>query len=138
MAAGDILGVTLKSDRYGSYADIEIDGLSTGGTYNFGTPTSIDTANLIVIVTSEGFDSAGNATLVQRTLFGTVRGRKPHPNNAQAEETNNGSSVTIRCWLSGYVYDDDKDAGAIQYEDAPSGSGGAQRHKPHLRTGLGL
>lgn len=103
MAAGDILAVEVGAD--GWWADITIEGVGTGGTYAL-TPDG--TPKLALIVTSLGFDDAGAATTVTRTVYGTKQVRKPHPNAAQNEETVVGTDVRVRVALSDYVYAKDK------------------------------
>lgn len=110
-ATGDITAVRIASDTAysGWTAEIDIDGLSTGGTYDFGLGANNDPTNakMVFTVTSQGYDDSGNATTMTRTVYGTNYVRKVYPDNAQAYETNNGGSVTVRVALSDYIYSSD-------------------------------
>jgi hypothetical protein len=104
MAAGDILGIVIGTD--GWYADITIEGVATGGTYNFGLGANNDptVAKLALTVVSLGFDDTGAATTMTRTVYGTKQVRKVYPNQAINEETASGGNTTVRVALSDYVY----------------------------------
>lgn len=112
MAVGDILAVEVGAD--GWYADITIAGLGTGGAYDLGlgannTPAG---AKVVLAVTSLGFDDAGNATTITRTVYGTKQVRQAYPNQASNQESVvNTSDVKVRVALSEPVYAKDK-AGA--------------------------
>lgn len=110
-ATGDITAVRISSDTAysGWVAEVDISGLSTGGTYDFGLGTNNDPTNakMVFTVTSQGYDDSGNATTMTRTVYGTNYVRKIYPNNAQANETDNGGSVTVRVALSDYIYSGD-------------------------------
>lgn len=106
MAAGDILGVAIGTD--GWYADVTVEGVAVGGTYNFGLGAlgnpETGTPKLSILVTSLGFDDTGAATTVTRTVVGTKQVRKAYPNHAQNEESTTGGNTTIRIALSDYIY----------------------------------
>jgi len=106
MAAGDILSVTVRAD--GWEADVVMEGLATGGTYNFGLGANGDpatgTPKIKFTVVSLGFDNTGAATTITRTVYGTKQVRKPYPNQAQNQESNDGSNTTVRIALSDYIY----------------------------------
>ena len=110
-ATGDITAVRIASAiAYSGWtAEIDIDGLSTGGTYDFGLGANNDPTNakMVFTVTSQGYDDSGNATTMTRTVYGTNYVRKVYPDNAQAYETDNGGSVTVRVALSDYIYSSD-------------------------------
>lgn len=113
MAAGDILAVEVGAE--GWYADVTVAGVGTGGTYDFGLGANGDPTTgaprLTLNVVSKSFDDTGAPTTLARQVFGTLRVRKPFPNEGQAEETVVGPDVKIRVSLSEYVYAKDK-AGA--------------------------
>ncbi len=110
-ATGDITAVRITDDERGEgwVAEIDIDGLSTGGTYNFNLGTNnAPTANTpYFTVTSQGFDDSGNPTTVTRKVYATNYERKVYPDNATANETDNSGSVTVRVALSDWIYSDD-------------------------------
>jgi len=108
----DIIAIRIPSTTAysGWEAEIDISGMSTGGTYDFGlgTNNSPTNAKAVFTVTSQGYDDTGAATTITRTVYGTNYVRKIYPDNAQADETNNGgSSVTLRIALSDYIYSGD-------------------------------
>jgi hypothetical protein len=95
-ATGDITAVRIIKDTCsvgitcnGWVAEIDITGLATGGTYNFGMGTNNDPTNakIVFTLTSHGYDTSGNATTITRTIYGTQWLRKAYPNNAVADET---------------------------------------------------
>lgn len=111
MATGDILATRIASATRdnGWVAEIDIDGLTTGGTYAFG----FDSANrpiapkIVFTVTSPGYDATGAPTTIQRTVYGTQWERKPTPNQAVADESVSGSTLTVRVSLSDFIYSGD-------------------------------
>lgn len=113
MATGDILSVIV--DTEGAHVDIEIEGLLVGGVLN----TDLDAAEKLVpgpntpylTVTSPGFDANGGPTTVTRTVYLTARRRKPYPNEAQWDEDNTLGPLTIRVFLSDFIYVGDKNDG---------------------------
>jgi len=107
MANGDILSCAI--DATGWYADIKVEGLSTGGTYDMGYGTDLDPvdANVVFTLTSETFNASGVATTKTRTIYGTKAKRKAYPDQAVMDETVDGSDVIIRIALSEWVYADD-------------------------------
>lgn len=113
MAAGDILGVAVGED--GWWADVAIEGLSTGGTYSMGLGADSDpltgSPKLVLTVVSLGFDTSGTATTVTRTIYGTKQVRKPYPDAATNEETASGGNVTVRVALSDFVFAKDNTGG---------------------------
>lgn len=112
MATGDISSVTILAN--GWEADIVIVGLSTGGTYAMGLGTNNDpstgTPKIAFTVVSLGYDSAGVATTVIRTVYGTTPVRKAYPSQTSNEESGS-SPVTVRVALSDYIYAKDKTGG---------------------------
>lgn len=108
MATGDILSVTIPAEGY--YAEILIEGLATGGTYNLGLGTNNTTSastKLVFTVVSLGYDDTGAATTITRTIYGTIKRRQITPNDALADETTSGSNVIVRVNLSEYIYQKD-------------------------------
>lgn len=107
-ATGDITDVRI--DNKGWYANIDITGLSTGGTYDFnlGTNNAADSnAKLRFTVTSSGFDDTGAATTITRTVYGTHYVRQLYPNQATASSTASGGTVTVSVALSDFIYSSD-------------------------------
>ncbi len=97
----------------GWVAEIDVAGLSTGGTYSLGMGVNNDPTNATIkcTVTSLGYDTSGNATTISRTIYGTKILRKiynsgytlPYPN----DEISNAGTLTIRVALSDAVYASD-------------------------------
>lgn len=81
-AAGDITAVRIIGTEPGDgwVAEIDIDGLAAGGTYNFGLGSNNDpsTAKIVFTVISKGYDASGNATTFSRTVYGTKQLRLPY------------------------------------------------------------
>ena len=111
-AQGDILAVRIvgESNRNGWVAEIDLDSMGTGGTYDMGytpaTPGAQIDANAKVKfhVTSPGFDTNGNATTTTRTVYGTSSLRQPYPNQNTPDEVNGGSFTTVKVALSEFIY----------------------------------
>lgn len=111
-AVGDITAVRILGDAKlnGWAAEVDIEGLNTGGTYSFGLGTnnaSPETAKVVFTVTSPGYDASGNATTTTRTIYGTQYVRKVYPNEAQADESSSGGTLTVKIALSDFIYDPD-------------------------------
>lgn len=87
-------------------AEIDIEGLNTGGVYDFGLGPNNDPENAKVIftVTSPGYDATGNITTITRTIHGTKQVRKAHPDNAVIDESTSGGILTVKVALSDYIY----------------------------------
>lgn len=110
MANGDILAVRVHSE--GAHVEIDIEGLAVGGTLD----TGLDPVDKLVpgpstpylTVTSPGFDASGNPTTVERTVYLTARVRKAFPDQAQWDEAVASTTLTIRVFLSDFVYVGDK------------------------------
>ncbi len=118
-ATGDITGARITSD--GWYAEIDIEGFSTGGTADYGisedsTAATIDNdpynAKVVFTVTSQGYDTNGTLGTITRTVYGTKTVRKPYPLHTTLDETASGGTMTLKVALSEYIYDDDKNGGA--------------------------
>ncbi len=62
----------------GWVAEIDVAGLSTGGTYSLGMGVNNDPTNATIkcTVTSLGYDDTGSATTISRTIYGTKILRK--------------------------------------------------------------
>ena len=125
-AVGDITAVRISDkDAYSGWtAEVDISGLSTGGTYNFGLGVNNEPSNakMTFTVISQGYDDAGNTTTITRTIYGTNYVRKIYPNDAQANETDNGGSVTVLVALSDYIYSSDIVTGTISSSFYTQGS----------------
>lgn len=107
-AVGDITGVAVRSDGWS--ADVYISGLNTNGTYSYGLGANnalTGAEKLKIALTSQGFDDTGTATTLPRTVVGTLRVRKPYPDNAAADETLDADVLRVRIALSDYVYSGD-------------------------------
>jgi hypothetical protein len=110
-AAGDITGVRIAGDaaHNGWTAEIDIEGLSTAGTYAFGMGTNNDPTNakIVFTVTSPGYDTNGNATTIVRTIYGTQWVRKAYPDQTLADESSSGGTLTVKVSLSDFIYSGD-------------------------------
>lgn len=114
-ATGDITAVrvlgstcTAGASCNGWVAEIDLEGLSTGGTYNFGfgANNNPSTAKLVLTVTSPGYNTSGVLGTTTRTVYGTQYLRKPYPNDATKDETA-GTPLTVRVSLSDFIYSGD-------------------------------
>ena len=111
-ATGDVTAVRISASTIhkGWVAEIDMEGMAAGGTYNMGfTPSTagnlVDAnANIKFTVTSPGYDAAGNATTTTRTVYGTNFLRQPYPNQSLADETIGAGIVTLRVALSEFIY----------------------------------
>lgn len=110
-ATGDITAVRIAGDTVhnGWTAEIDISGLSTGGTYAMGLGANNDPggAKVVFTVNSPGYDSNGNATTITRTVYGTKFVRQTYPSNALADESESGGTLTVKVALSDFVYSGD-------------------------------
>jgi len=67
-AAGDILWATVEDN--GWVLKLQVEGVATNGTFDFGFLTNnTGPSKVVVNVTSMGFDDAGAATTMQRTIY---------------------------------------------------------------------
>ncbi len=149
-ATGDITGVRITSD--GWYAELDIEGFSTGGIPDYGfvedsfastTDNDPSGAKVVFTVTSQGYNSSGVLGTITRTVYGTKSVRKAFPTNTTSDrsvldESVSGGTLTIKVALSEYIYaDDESGAGksgtdvtvsipATFYRD--SGSGGTNNY----------
>jgi len=97
----------------GWVAEIDVSGLSTGGTYalGIGANNSPAAAKIACTVTSSGYNAAGSLGTMTRTVYGTHQLRKiydaghtaPYPN----DETVVSSTLTLRVALSDALYSGD-------------------------------
>lgn len=115
MATGSILGVNILTN--GAFADITIEGLSTGGTYDFGlgpgNHPATGSPKVVFHVVSQGFTNGVLGTRT-RTIYGTYWVRKPFSvsgNEFTAQESMTGTDVTVRIALSESIYDSDNNTG---------------------------
>ncbi len=110
-AAGDITAVRIMGEtpHNGWVAEIDIEGLAVGGSYNLGIGPNSDptNANIVFTVTSPGFDENGDATTITRTIYGTQWVRKTYPNDTEANETDAAGTLTTRVSLSDFIYSGD-------------------------------
>lgn len=78
---------------------------NAGGSFTldpYGTP------RLVFNVASQGHDANGNATTVNRTVYGMRVSRRASPNEAQLDVTDNGNgTLTARIVLSEYIHTGD-------------------------------
>ncbi len=117
MANGDILAIRIANGTEsgipasmdGCVAEIDIENLATGGTYALGMGAHNDpaSAKLVLTVTSPGYDPFGDATTIQRTVYGTQWLRKPYPNQTTKNEVTVSTTLTIRVALSETIFDGD-------------------------------
>lgn len=97
MAAGDFVSAILGTDSNGgsdgSYVDLTVAGMGTGGTYDYGmTGNNVPVApKLIVHSVDLGFDTSGGATTVARTLLGTEVIRCPYDTRSVAGTYTSGT-----------------------------------------------
>lgn len=110
-AEGDITAVRILGTDIGNGWEAEIDitdgdTLGTGGTYDFGFGTNNDATNAKVVftATSMSFNDVGDNATITRILYGTHAVRKRSPNEADNNETTDGSTITLTIALSDYVY----------------------------------
>ena len=122
-ATGDITGVRITND--GWYAELDIQGFSTGGVADYGfvedsfastTDNDPSGAKVVFTVTSQGYNSSGVLGTITRTVYGTKTVRKAFPTNtitdrSVLDESVSGGTLTIKVALSDYIYADDE-AGA--------------------------
>jgi hypothetical protein len=97
----------------GWVAEIDVDNLSTGGTYalGIGALNSPAAAKITCTVTSSGYDATGTLGTTNRTVYGTHQLRNvynvaytpPYPN----DETLVSTTLTLRVALSDFVYQGD-------------------------------
>lgn len=122
MATGDITAVRINSA--GWYAEIDIEGLDTGGAYAMGWGANNDpsTCKVVLTVTSPSWSDTGASTTIERTVYGTIPKRLPYPDHATKDETDNSTYVTVRVALSEWIYDTDT-------VEADVSSGTIVRHK---------
>lgn len=122
-ATGDVLAVRISgtSPLNGWVAEVDIDNLATGGTYNFNLGTNNDpsAAYFVLTVTSPTYvQNSTSTSTTTRTVYGTpslvARGqRKAYPNSSTADESTSGATLTIKVDLSDYIYSGDTVTAAI-------------------------
>jgi hypothetical protein len=66
--------------------------------------SAFDPTKIVLTVSDPGFDTAGNATVVTRTIRGTAVIRKQYPNQAQRLNSASGGTRTVYFALSDYIY----------------------------------
>jgi hypothetical protein len=113
-STGDITAVRISSDAtsngWAALVDIETGGvMSTGGIYSLGMGARNNPSNAKVVftVTSQGFDSSGDATTVIRTVYGQYQLRKAYPDQAVMDEAVSGGTLTVKLVLSDPIYASD-------------------------------
>ena len=115
MATGDVLAVSVLAN--GGFTDITFENLGAGGTYDFGLGSNNDpatgTSRVVFTVVSQGYTNGVLGTRL-RTVYGTVRSRKPFSVSGAEltpQESLSGSNVTVRIALSENIYDSDNSSG---------------------------
>ena len=88
-------------------AEVTFKGLSIGGT---AAPT---TTNLLLTVSSPGFDTSGNATSTTRTVYASVALRQPYPTETLTIERTSGADAIITFALSDAIYQGDSVTGVV-------------------------
>jgi hypothetical protein len=111
-ATGDILAVRIASSaaNNGWVAEIDINGIGTGGLYNLGLGVNNNpsTAKIRFGVDSLGYDATGAATTIRRTIYGAKQLRKPYPNQTDMNETTDvNNNTTVRIAMSDFIYASD-------------------------------
>jgi len=102
MATGDIVGVSIDPDGWS--VSIEFEGLTIGGTYNYGDIPQA--AKLAILMASPAFDEDNDFVAIteQRIVYGTNYRRKAYPDSVDRlgvpDESVNGSNVIIRIALN--------------------------------------
>lgn len=117
MATGDIRDIEILGSAEwggGGFARIGIEGLSTGGTYDFGLGTYnsplTGTPKLTFNYTSYTFNNSLSAISDSRTVYGGSETRKLYPNEAVIEETavvSPYTGVRVVVSLSDFIYSSD-------------------------------
>lgn len=107
-ATGDIISAVV--DTTGRCIDIEIEGLDTSGSFNFGIGDKNDPANALGVasITSKGFNHLAVAQDTTRVAYMVAVMRKAYPNHLQYEKTMNGLNAVIKIRLSNAVFDSDQ------------------------------
>ncbi len=107
MATGDITATRINVS--GWYAEIDIEGLSTGGSYDTGMGTDNDptSGKIKFNVTSSSYTDVGVGSNMTRTVYGTNYKRKVYPNDANADESLGTGIVTVTVALSEWIYSSD-------------------------------
>lgn len=86
-------------DPNGWVAAVKLKGMAAGGV--------TDGTKLSITVSSPGFDTAGNATTISRTIPGVAALRKPYPNLADEYQTTSGSDTIVHVVLDSRIYASD-------------------------------
>ncbi|MFW9871902.1 MAG: hypothetical protein ACFFG0_02290 [Candidatus Thorarchaeota archaeon] len=128
MATGDIIGASIGTDGY--TISITYEGMSSSGTHDLGlgSDNNPSTANIVLSLTSEGYDNTGTLGTTSRTIYGVPctypnlgAMRKADPNDASPDETVSGSDLIVRYALSEFIHNDDTaitvDVAAATYND---------------------
>lgn len=119
-ATGDITSVEIPasgSGPSGGYALIEIEGFTTGMSFDLGDGDDefdvdgdfASNAHIVFTVTSQGYTHASPPVLstTSRTVYGTIIARQASPNEADANESTTMGGVEVYVWLSQAIYNDD-------------------------------
>lgn len=123
-ATGDIVAASTANNSGSNFLNsaaninLYISGYNTNSLWNTGfqpntndllSCTNLDPskAQIVVTLTSKGFDSSGNATTYPRTIYGTIPVRYPYPGNAFKFNYVSGGNLVVPFWLSDCVYDGD-------------------------------
>lgn len=93
------VSVVVRAD--GWTADVVFYGMTTGGTYHFGT----DAAPAVRLsVTSPGYNENGGSTSITREMLGTVALRQPYPNQTTNTEALVPEGVRVTIALSDRIH----------------------------------
>jgi hypothetical protein len=116
-ADGDITAVRISNATNGNgwVAEIDIENLSTGGTYAFGmnaNNSDPENSKVVFTVTSEGYSTSAVLGTKTRLVYGVPdvnegAVRKTYPNQTSPDETSAAGVLTIRIALSDFIYADD-------------------------------
>ena len=136
-ATGDITAARISNASPGDgwILELDISGLSAGGTYAFGmnaNNSDPENAKVVLTVTSEGYNTSAVLGTTTRPVYGklgtkTGAVRKAYPNETSPREAVADGTLTVQIPLSDFIYKDDTNitvsVGAGFYTEA-AGDGG--------------
>lgn len=111
MAQGDITSVRIHSNGY--HAEVDVEGMGLSGSCNTGFYSTTNTLftgsnpTFRIDLVSKGFDDYGGFTYISRSLVGTKYVRCPFPRETIADQVENGTTTTIKVYLSDFFYSED-------------------------------
>lgn len=113
MATGTVVSLTVRATGWD--ADLVLEGDFTAAiacVSGLGTNNALTgLEKLVLTVTSLGFDAAGNATTVVRSVYGTAIVRKVTPNDTLKDATFDATNTTIRIAFNENIFAKDKAGG---------------------------